>query len=643
MSRNSRSEQRKTELIKQQSFIEQKNILISKKIQAKELLEKYKSQTNRSELLPNDGSFLENFKRLTGSSSSSTNEISASSSSSHTVPLQLNAIPSLSHLEFEQKHHNNHQQPQQQQQIELNDIPTPREIDLSLIPKPSSFKLDEICMPPLIEGSKIKVPKSRAELIELVSANGDGYEENLVIKCNKDELDPLLRFIFDKNCTEYLEYRREVMERRRGDKYDPLDELQYEDYKKAPSMMLQGPKTFGFHYSQQTTQEKVAKTVTTIRNDDSESTNSDTETWNSMKERNLKNLKRKAIHSRSRKQQDASTTDSSDDNTESKDDPRYDSKYKMSSAASTSSSNSKKSGDQCEQNHLEKQQQQQLDQSNANSDKTSESSSRPPKRKKSRWSEGPATIQTVVVPPPVTSSSILPPVPTSILKLATVTRSDPALLNYARQNFGTTSLTEEDWKKAEEHYKVNLLFQDMQRKRQEIDQLAKNGKFKYEYDSDEDVNGGTWEHKMRTQEMEATLKWAEALNKQCQGRHHIGDFLPPEELKKFMEKYQAQKDPSRLPDVSDYKEFKLKEDNIGYQMLQKLGWKGEGTSLGVSGSGITEPINKAAPRENLQGLGANEVEAPNENDNEYEIYRKRMMLAYRFRPNPLNNPRRAYY
>jgi G-patch domain len=63
-----------------------------------------------------------------------------------------------------------------------------------------------------------------------------------------------------------------------------------------------------------------------------------------------------------------------------------------------------------------------------------------------------------------------------------------------------------------------------------------------------------------------------------------------------MEKYQAQKDhhqdKSSLPDVSDYKEFKLKEDNIGYQMLQKLGWKGEGTSLGPSGSGITEPINK---------------------------------------------------
>ena len=47
MSRNSRSEQRKTELIKQQSLIEQKKIEISKKNQAKELLEKYKSQTNR--------------------------------------------------------------------------------------------------------------------------------------------------------------------------------------------------------------------------------------------------------------------------------------------------------------------------------------------------------------------------------------------------------------------------------------------------------------------------------------------------------------------------------------------------------------------------------------------------------------------
>jgi splicing factor 4 len=249
----------------------------------------------------------------------------------------------------------------------------------------------------------------------------------------------------------------------------------------------------------------------------------------------------------------------------------------MSSASSTSSgnSNTKKSGEQQEQ----QQQQQQADQSVAQLDKSSESS-RPPKRKKSRWGEAPDVAPT----PEVTIKPML----------SAIKRSDPALLQYARQNFGTTNLSEEDWSKCEEHYKINLLFQDMQRKRNELDHLAQNGKFKYEYDSDEpiDENGGTWEHKLRSSEMEATLKWAEALNKQCQGKHHIGDFLPPEELKKFMEKYQGENG-RPPPDVSDYKEFKLKEDNIGYQMLQKLGWKGEGTSLGASGSGgITEPINK---------------------------------------------------
>lgn len=75
--------------------------------------------------------------------------------------------------------------------IELNDIPPPRELDLSIIPKPSALKLEEIRMPP--EGSKIKIPKSKAELIELVTINGDGYEEILVTKCNKDEFDSVLR------------------------------------------------------------------------------------------------------------------------------------------------------------------------------------------------------------------------------------------------------------------------------------------------------------------------------------------------------------------------------------------------------------------------------------------------------------------
>lgn len=80
---------------------------------------------------------------------------------------------------------------QDQQQIELSEIPSPKELDLLSIPKPSGLRLEEIRMPP--EGSKIKIPKSKVELIELVAANGDGYEENLVTKCNKDDFDPQLK------------------------------------------------------------------------------------------------------------------------------------------------------------------------------------------------------------------------------------------------------------------------------------------------------------------------------------------------------------------------------------------------------------------------------------------------------------------
>lgn len=92
--------------------------------------------------------------------------------------------------------------------------------------------------------------------------------------------------------------------------------------------------------------------------------------------------------------------------------------------------------------------------------------------------------------------------------------------------------------------------------------LEAQGKHKYEYDSDEETEGGTWEHKLRSAEMEATQMWAEELTAQAEGKHHIGDFLPPDELKKFMEQYNAVKQ-GKEPDLSDYKEYKLKEDNIG--------------------------------------------------------------------------------
>ncbi|XP_076664546.1 uncharacterized protein LOC143366945 isoform X2 [Andrena cerasifolii] len=225
--------------------------------------------------------------------------------------------------------------------------------------------------------------------------------------------------------------------------------------------------------------------------------------------------------------------------------------------------------------------------------------------------------------------------------LTKISRNDPALIQYARQTFGTLDLAEEQWKKAEDHYKINLLYQNLLRKREELKRLEAQGKHKYEYDSDEETEGGTWEHKLRSAEMEATQMWAEELTAQAEGKHHIGDFLPPDELDKFMEQYNAVKE-GREPNLGDYKEYKLKEDNIGFQMLQKLGWS-EGQGLGSKGNGRIEPINKATNRFDSAGLGSERPDGVSRDDDEFDAYRKRMMLAYRFRPNPLNNPRRPYY
>ncbi|KAI4459426.1 arginine/serine rich splicing factor sf4/14 [Holotrichia oblita] len=262
------------------------------------------------------------------------------------------------------------------------------------------------------------------------------------------------------------------------------------------------------------------------------------------------------------------------------------------------------------------------------------------RKRKSRWGD-----KDTSVPPPIlivnTPPSSIPTASTGGVMLSKITRNDPALIQYAINTFGSTNISEEDWKKAEDHFKINVLYQEMVRKRQEVENLKLSGKNKYEYDSDEEIDGGTWEHKLREKEMIATQQWATELNRQAEGKHHIGDFLPPEELQKFLEKSNAVKE-GRQPSLSDYKEFKLKEDNIGFKMLQKLGWS-EGQGLGSNGSGIVEPVNKSALRDQNQGLGLEQPDQIGNADDEYESYRKRMMLAYRFRPNPLNNPRRPYY
>lgn len=46
------------------------------------------------------------------------------------------------------------------------------------------------------------------------------------------------------------------------------------------------------------------------------------------------------------------------------------------------------------------------------------------------------------------------------------------------------------------------------------------------------LNASLLFNRLRAKEMNATEKWADELTKQAAGKHHIGDFLPPEELRK---------------------------------------------------------------------------------------------------------------
>ncbi|KAF8022295.1 hypothetical protein BT93_G2445 [Corymbia citriodora subsp. variegata] len=122
--------------------------------------------------------------------------------------------------------------------------------------------------------------------------------------------------------------------------------------------------------------------------------------------------------------------------------------------------------------------------------------------------------------------------------------------------------------------------------------------------------------------------------------HHMGDYIPVEELEKFL---------SSCNDVAAQKatreaaeKAKIQADNVGHKLLSKMGWK-EGEGLGSSRSGISNPIMAGDVKTNNLGVGAHQPGEVTPDDDIYEQYKKRMMLGYRYRPNPLNNPRKAYY
>jgi len=59
--------------------------------------------------------------------------------------------------------------------------------------------------------------------------------------------------------------------------------------------------------------------------------------------------------------------------------------------------------------------------------------------------------------------------------------------------------------------------------------------------------------------------------------------------------------------------------------------------LGGSRKGISDPIMAGDVKKNNLGVGASEPGEVTSEDDIYEQYKKRMMLGYRYRPNPLVN------
>ncbi|XP_073788573.1 SURP and G-patch domain-containing protein 1 isoform X6 [Danio rerio] len=270
------------------------------------------------------------------------------------------------------------------------------------------------------------------------------------------------------------------------------------------------------------------------------------------------------------------------------------------------------------------------------------------RKRKSRWG---AEDDKVQLPPPAVHA-ITPVEPAGETSTAALSVQELSSLGYKKGKpvglVGVTELSDDQKKQLKEQQEMQEMY-DMimkhKRAMQDMQLIWEKAiqNHQHEYDSDEEVDAddGTWEHRLRQMEMEKTREWAEQLTEMGKGKHFIGDFLPPDELEKFMETFKALKE-GRDPDYSEYKEFKLTVENIGFQMLMKMGWK-EGDGLGSDGQGIKAPVNRGSTAVDGAGFGVDRPAELSKSDDEYDAFRKRMMLAYRFRPNPLNNPRRPYY
>lgn len=115
---------------------------------------------------------------------------------------------------------------------------------------------------------------------------------------------------------------------------------------------------------------------------------------------------------------------------------------------------------------------------------------------------------------------------------------------------------------------------------------------KWMFPEDENIDGGTYEHKKRKKEMEETEQRARDLTGVAsrKGAHHLSDYLPKEELEKFTRKAEEAKAGMILTKQEPQSQaLKLDETNKGFKLLQQAGWT-EGKGLGMKEEGMTTPV-----------------------------------------------------
>ncbi|NXQ00032.1 SUGP1 protein, partial [Vidua macroura] len=232
---------------------------------------------------------------------------------------------------------------------------------------------------------------------------------------------------------------------------------------------------------------------------------------------------------------------------------------------------------------------------------------------------------------------------------------------------GVTELSEAQKKQLKEQQEMQQMY-DMimkhKRAMQEMQLLWERAlqQHQHGYDSDEEVDSelGTWEHRLRRMEMDKTRgawrfqrelhPWGAAggvgLGIPSLGSTRvggIGNSIPREHRLRRMEMDKTRAPPAPHGDGQDPRCVAIPE---GIASLGSSRGGGIGNSIPREHQGCPSHSRiSCRGTTTMDGAGFG-IERPAEltkEDDEYEAFRKRMMLAYRFRPNPLNNPRRPYY